>query len=438
MTALWRELPLLLSLACSTQGGGQDATPPEALLRARAAAAGVTAVGAPPAADPALVALGRALFFDKIVSGNRDISCGNCHIPAYHTTDVMTLPIGTGGTGLAPRRALGTGAFSARNVPELYNRGHPGWRRLFWDGRVELSDSGLVTPAGAALPVGLSGPLAAQALFPMIARAEMRGQPGQNGIANLPDADPRPMWDSIVARVAGLPGYDSLARAAFPGRAMPISGVADLANAIAAFIGTRWFMVQAPFDDFLAGNDDAISPAAVRGGLLFFGRARCAACHRGPLLTDFEFHNVGVPELGPGIGGHPDQGRAAVSGKPADAHAYRTPSLRNVAHSPPYMHNGAYPDIVAAIRHYRDVRQSLAGFDTTGVDPRLRATIDLSPAGQAEIQRTLDPRVQVPVRLSDDDVADLLAFLVASPIRGRRSSSAISPAPYPGGLPVLH
>lgn len=431
-----RLLGLVLALGCAGESGPADADP-AALLRNRAAAAGVTAVGLAPAADTALVRLGQALFFDKVLSGNRDISCGNCHIPAYHTTDVMTLPIGTGGTGLAPRRALGRGEFSARNVPELFNRGHPAWRRFFWDGRVELSDSGLVTPAGAALPAGLSGPLAAQALFPMIARAEMRGRPGENGIADLPDADPRPMWDSIVARVQSLPGYDTLARAAFPARATPITGVADLANALAAFVGTRWFLAHAPFDDFLAGDDAALSPAALRGGLLFFGRARCAACHRGPLLTDFEFHNVGIPELGPGVGGHPDQGRAAVSGQPADAHAYRTPSLRNVAHGPPYMHNGAYPDLQAAIRHYRDVRRSLASFDTLGVDQRLRATLDLSPAAVAEIERTLDPRLAGATRLSDDEVADLLAFLLS--LSDPRAAVLLGDVPrsVPSGLPVL-
>lgn len=426
---------LLLALGCVAETGPAEADPAR-LLRARAAAAGVTDPGVAPAGDPALIELGRALFFDKIVSGNRDVSCGSCHTMPYHTTDQMTLSIGTGGTGPSPYRQLGTGGFSSRNAPELFNRGHPAWRRFFWDGRIESTDSGLVTPAGPAVPPGLSGPLAAQALFPMIARTEMRGQLGENGIADLPDGDPRPMWDSILSRIRAIPGYDSLARAAFPGRPVPIAGVADLANAIAAFVGSRWFLAHAPFDDFLAGDDAAMSQAAIRGGLLFFGRARCSVCHRGPLLTDFEYHNVGIPEFGPGIGGQPDRGRALVTGAPADAHAYRTPSLRNVAHSPPYMHNGAYAGIVAAIRHYRDVRQSLESFDTTAIDARLRAGVDLSAAGLASISQTLDPVVRAPLRLTDNDVDDLLAFLLS--LSDPRAGFLLGDMPrtVPSGLPV--
>ncbi len=411
-------------------------TPPAALLRERAAAAGVTPLAPRPDDPPGLVALGRALFHDKVLSGNRDIACSTCHNLAYHTTDLLPLSIGTGGAGLAVGRQLAGGAFAARNAPELFNRGHPEWRRLFWDGRVEATPAGLSTPIGPDLPPGLSGLLAAQVLFPLSTRTEMRGRPGENPLADLPDTAYTAIWAGIAARVSGLPGYDSLAAAAFPGRSDSSLSIADLANALAAFIGTSWSFPDAPFDRLLAGEDAALSPAAIRGGLLFFGRARCAACHRGPLLTDQEFHNVGVSAPGPRMGVGPDASRYGVTGAPADRFAFRTPSLRNVVHSPPYMHNGAYRSLAEVVRHYRDARGALFAFDPRGLDPRLQASVDVSPAGLAAVAATLDPRVGAPLRLSDAEVDDLVAFLVA--LTDPRSSILLGdiPATVPSGLPV--
>jgi hypothetical protein len=137
-TSPWRRaLPfLLLAAAC----GGDGATAPDAMdpvLHQLLAAARVTPVDPPPAQDPALVALGRALMFDKILSGNRDISCATCHDPAAHTSDALSLSIGTGGVGAGPARALGTARqFIPRNAPELFNRGYPEFTSMFWDGRV--------------------------------------------------------------------------------------------------------------------------------------------------------------------------------------------------------------------------------------------------------------------------------------------------------------
>lgn len=428
-------LVLLVLLACGERGE-QGPSDPIATLRSRAQAAGVAPLTAVEPAPAGLVDLGRALFHDKILSGNRNIACSTCHSPVYHTTDLLTLSIGTGGTEPAAARQLGTGTFTTRNAPELFNRGHPSWRRLFWDGRIELTPQGLVTPAGSALPQGLAGPLAAQVLFPLIARSEMRGRVGENGIADLPDGDPRPMWDSLVGRLALLPGYDTLAAAAFPGPAPRRLTIVDVANAVAAFIGTVWSMPDAPFDRFLAGDDSALSPAAVRGGLLFFGSARCGSCHRGPLLTDQEFHNVGTPALGPGADGGPDLGRGGITGAPRDRYAFRTPSLRNVAHSPPYMHNGAYRSLADAVRHYRDVRQALQTFNVIGVDSRLRATVDLSPAGIAAVEATLDPRVRARIVLSEADIEDVLAFLRS--LTDARSNILLGDMPVrvPSGLPV--
>jgi cytochrome c peroxidase len=400
------------------------------------ALADVTALERPAPAAPALVELGRALFFDKILSGNRDVSCATCHSPVYHTVDLLTLSIGTGGLRPSVVRELGTGSFLPRNAPDLFNRGHPAWARLFLDGRVERIPGGYRTPAGDALPDGLTDVLAAQALFPLLGRSEMRGRPGENEIADLGEDDLRPVWDAIVARLHAIPGYDSLAAAAFPQRSPAVLTITDVGNAISAFVGTSWLMANSPLDRFLRGDDAALDPAATRGGLLFFGRAGCGECHSGPLLTDQEFHNVGVPPLGPGIDGGPDLGRAAVTGRAEDRYAFRTPSLRNVVHSRPYMHNGSIPSLEGVVRHYVNVPAALAGFTAAGVDPRLQATVDLSPSTLADVESTLDPKVHQPIPLSDRDVRDLMAFLIA--LTDPASSLVLRDIPWtvPSGLPV--
>ncbi|MCB0238120.1 MAG: hypothetical protein KDH08_05655, partial [Anaerolineae bacterium] len=104
-------------------------------------------------------------------------------------------------------------------------------------------------------------------------------------------------------------------------------------------------LLDSPWDRFLAGDDSALSTDAQHGALLFYGDAGCARCHSGNLLTDQEFHNAAVPQLGPGKGRqnpYIDLGRARETGNPDDRFAFRTPPLRNVALTGPWMHNGAF------------------------------------------------------------------------------------------------
>ena len=128
-----------------------------------------------PPTDPNKVALGRALFFDKIISGNKDMACATCHDPRFATGDCLPLPVGTKGTGECLGRKPGPGRpFIPRNAPEIFNRGHPDWKTMFWDARVELKDGKLLTPAGNELPADLETVLQAQAIFPITSRDEMR------------------------------------------------------------------------------------------------------------------------------------------------------------------------------------------------------------------------------------------------------------------------
>ncbi|MBI1967308.1 MAG: cytochrome-c peroxidase, partial [Gemmatimonadetes bacterium] len=165
-TAFSMCLALLVLGGCDRRIGPWEPPPGPAVdaeLRESLARWGVIPIGPMPAQDPALVELGQALMFDKILSGNRDVSCATCHHPALHTGDGLSLPIGVGGTGLGPTRRQGVGQhgqgvlpFVGRSAPNVFNRGQPEWTTMFWDARVSgTRAAGFTTPAGSALPGGL-------------------------------------------------------------------------------------------------------------------------------------------------------------------------------------------------------------------------------------------------------------------------------------------
>src|SRR5207247_5906712 len=159
------------------------ALPPtcDADLRQALSRWGAIPIGSMPPQDPARVDLGRALMFDKILSGNRDVACATCQLPAQHAADGLSLAIGTGGTGAGPARTLGPGRqFVPRSAPSLLNAGL-GLNYLFWDGQIARSGfgppppgpAGFVTPAGGLLPA-VPDILSAQAMFPVVNRRGMR------------------------------------------------------------------------------------------------------------------------------------------------------------------------------------------------------------------------------------------------------------------------
>jgi cytochrome c peroxidase len=172
-----------------------------------------------------MVALGQALFFDRELSGNRDVSCATCHHPRFTTGDAIALSIGSGGTGLGPERRLGQGhEFIARNATELFNRGSPEWTTMFWDNRVNgRPEIGFHSPAVGQLPPDLDNILAAQAMFPVASDEEMRGFPGdldlygqQNELGEIIEEDYTAIWDGLMSVSWASPGTGSFLRLPIP------------------------------------------------------------------------------------------------------------------------------------------------------------------------------------------------------------------------------
>ncbi|HET9949278.1 MAG TPA: cytochrome c peroxidase [Longimicrobiales bacterium] len=363
--------------------------------------------------DVTVEELGRLLFWDPVLSGARDVACATCHHPDLAYTDGRELALGTGSVGLGPDRVDRSGGsipVVRRNAPTLLNvafNGADGRRRrrggerrdplevdpsrapMFWDSRVR----------------GLE----AQALEPIRTLEEMRGTAYEAEVA----------VDSVVARLRAIPEYVSLFEQAFGAGTVIDAG--RLATALAAFQRTLVAM-DSPFDRFRAGDSTAMTPEQLEG-MEEFDDAGCDRCHEGPMFSDFDLHAEGVPE-------HP-----ALSEPDAGARRFRfrTPSLRNVALTAPYMHNGTLATLEDVLAFYDEGRSR----NPNVADRRRGRDRDDRDAGGGEAGRgeglaRLSRQFRRVDDMSEREMRAIIAFLGALTDEGfdRRI-----PARVPSGLP---
>lgn len=406
------------------------------------------------AADPAKAKIGQLLFYDKILSGNRNISCGTCHHHDLAGADGLSLGIGEGGVGVGRDRTPGTGADQIvkrvpRNAPALWNLGHTSIDIIFHDGRLSVSDlygNGFDSPAEEWLPQGLDNIVAAQALFPLTSLAEMAGSPGENDIGGAVNDRIDAVWPIVAKRVRGIEAYGEMFVAAFDTVDAPEDvTIVEIGNALSAFITSEWQNFDSPYDQYLAGDTSALTTQQTRGMELFFGAAGCADCHDGPLLSDQGFHALGLPAFGPGrtrkFDPMPrDLGRMGKSNNLADAYRFRTPMLRNVALTGPYGHNGAYPTLERMVRHHLDAKTALAEWtkDDAGLPevPWLAAADFAIQEDRLEMERQARARDLRPQPIADADVDALVAFLNALTGETALTRPLGRPETVPSGLPV--
>jgi cytochrome c peroxidase len=408
-------------------------------VRQLTAGRGITALGRPPQVRSTLVRLGQALAFDKILSGNRDISCMTCHLPTFATGDGRSLSIGQGATGLGTSRVHPQGAFIPRNAPPLFNLF--AMQPLFWDGRVVKDELGVFhTPAGAALTAAMTqvfefGSLSALPLFPVVSREEMRDTVGSNELADVSDEHPEQVWEALMVRLGAIPEYRRLFQEAYPGQSFNQMSFAHATNAIAGFFIARLSFNNSPWDRFLRGNDAAMTPVQLQGAKNFMS-ARCSVCHNGPALTDNKFHNVAVIQFGPGKGdgvnGKDDFGRMRETGVATDQYAFRTPPLRNVELTAPYGHDGAFFDLREFVDHYSESDVKLQNFNIAQLEPVLQATV--LPT-KNDILATRDPLL-TGVVFAPQVVDEVTEFMKALTDPAARQLQLIVPGRVPSGLPV--
>ena len=222
------------------------------------------------------------------------------------------------------------------------------------------------------------------------------------------------------------------------------------AEAIAEFDFTLTF-ADAPIDEYARGRHAALTAAQKRGALLFFGAAGCVACHNvsgrsSELFTDFREHAIGVPQLVPsftnnqfdGREANEDFGREDATGNPADRYEFRTPSLRNVAVQPAFMHDGAYTTLRAAIRHHLDVATALRSFDPAKQGLPADLTGPVGPV--APLLGAVDPRLAKPITLTPRQLDELVAFVRGALLDPRavpERLGSLVPAHVPSGRATL-
>jgi cytochrome c peroxidase len=384
--------------------------------------------------------LGRMLFFDPVLSGNRNTACATCHVPEQGTSNAMSL----GPTLKARtewRKDYATADLLPRNSPALFNRGHKSYYSMFWDSRVAKDESapgGFKTPAGSMTPDGLNSPLAAQALFPLASRDEMLGCLGQNELADAGAGDNfEGVWSGIVERVVRIKKYEALLAAAYGGVAPSEVKIEHLANAIAIFQSMAWRSDKSPFDRYLAGDRAALDPRQKQGALYFYGKARCSGCHTGALQTDQRHHAIAMPQFGPGVDSGSDYGYGKTTGKESDNYKFRTPSLRNVALTGPWGHDGAYNSLRAIVKHYTNPVGAMKAWNWKQIV--LPFTIDrddvlLRPWQAPEMREAVAAANEFHgVPLLDEEIDALVAFLEALTDPRAADLTGVFPLALPSG-----
>jgi cytochrome c peroxidase len=368
--------------------------------------------------QPALANTGRLLWFDTITGLNGDNTCGGCHSPTNGFGDTQPIAIGIDNDGIVgPHR---TGPRNMRRAPMVLNTAF--FPTLMWNGRFSAlsgdpfdNRTGFLFPAPESL--SLSGEphlLVAQAFIPPTERTEAAGFSFAGGSVAI--------RAEVVRRLNGVNAYRHLFGETFTAvrSGAPIS-YDMFARAIAEFEFSLTF-ADAPIDRYARGDLGALETAQKRGGLLFFGKAGCVACHAvsgksNEMFSDFQEHAIGVPQLVPrvtnnqldGPAANEDFGREDFTGNPEDRYRFRTPTLRNVALQPALMHDGAFTSLDAAIRHHLNPTASLLSYEPQqhGLPFDL-----LGPIGpRAPLISALDERLQRPVVLSSAELDDLVAFV---------------------------
>lgn len=241
-----------------------------------------------------VVKLGKLLFFDPILSSSNQISCSSCHNPQTSWGDHLTVPVG---------HDHQVGTRNTLSLLNVYAR-----KKLFWDGRANTLEE--------------------QALFPIEAHHEMNME-----------------LTKLIPKLKAIPAYRKLFEEAFGDEdfSMP-----EVMKALAEFQRTLWSR-RSRFDEFLDGKYSAMTDQEIQGMHLFRTKARCMNCHNGQFLTDEDFHNIGLTYY---KRKYEDLGLYEVTKNPADVGKFRTPSLRDVMNTSPWMHNGLFDNIIGLLNMY--------------------------------------------------------------------------------------
>ncbi|MBS0149399.1 MAG: c-type cytochrome [Nitrospira sp.] len=289
------------------------------------------------------IELGRAIFFDKRMSRDNTIACASCHMAKKGFADGM--PVSTGIKGFK----------GGRSAPVSFNRVYS--KAQFWDGRAATLED--------------------QSIGPFV-------NPIEHGFAN---------HDEMVAKMKKMPGYRKLFQDVFGGEIT----IQDVGRAVASFQRTVLSGNSAVDKYDIGGDQNALSDSAKRGLELFRGKARCTRCHSGFNFTDEKFHNLGIGWNDNKV----DLGRYMETKNPEDIGAFKTPTLREIARTAPYMHDGRFKTLEEVVKFYN----------------------------QGGVKNPHQDNTIIPLEMTDEEQQDLVAMLKS--LNGEGWQHAASPKSYP-------
>ena len=349
--------------------------------------------------DEARAAAGRLIFDSPKMSINGAISCRDCHLDEFGSTDGLPNAVGVGGTGKGAKRLGSGGRIVPRNVLPFWGRGGKGFTTFFWDGKVTSRDGTVVSQFGDRPPS--SDPLVVAIHLPSVELREMVADTSEvrNALVNEDVDSAATIQSQLAKRFASDPSIGPQLANAYDKRTDDLK-FSDVGDALASFIRSEFRIRSTRFERFVFDNGP-IASRELAGGILFYGRGRCSSCHGGPYFSDLDFHAVAFPQTGFGKNGFgTDDGRYNVTFDPSDRFLFRTPPLHNVTRTGPYSHSGSVVRLEDAI---------VAHFDPLRfIDPK-----QMTVRERADFYRRLGPasREQLPSWLTDDEVSDLAAFL---------------------------
>lgn len=287
----------------------------------------------------AKIKLGQLLFFDPRLSGSNQVSCSSCHDPGMAWGDSRRVSLGN------EHRE------GKRNTISLLNVGAQ--KTFFWDGRSESLGDQAINPLATAHEMNMDVPL-------------------------------------LASKISTLAGYVPYFEKAYGDKEVTLDRIIGAITAFEGIIKSQ----QSKFDQFVNGNYHALTDQQIRGLHLFRGKARCMNCHHGVYFKDDDYHNIGLTDYGRT---YQDLGRYEVTRDPKDVGKFRTPSLRDVMNTDPWMHNGLFTNMMGVLNIYNSGMHMLDDEAKDINDPLYPKTDELLQ----------------PLALSEEEKHDLMAFLYA-------------------------
>lgn len=346
-----------------------------------------------------LVAAGKLVFQTKKLSLENEIACASCHLDRFGSADGLPNAVGTRGRGEGVERLMNGGDIIPRNALPFWGRGGKGFDVFFWDGRVELRDGAVASQFQDQPPS--SDPLSVAVHLPPVEIGEMILDNAQNvDLQNENVDEAQKLYELLADRLRNDPEIGaSLSKAHAIDREK--IQFTHISQALAAFIRHNFRLKTTKFHKFVFDGGE-LSDDELEGGLIFYGKGRCSACHNGPYFSDFDFHSIPFPQAGFGRNGFGvDYGRYNVTLDVADLFKFRTPPLYNVTKTAPYSHSGSIYDLTTAIKIHVD---PLGPSSTVPSDSRKRSDF-------YQVIKIWSNSPLSGIHLSDKDLGNLSAFL---------------------------